>query len=231
MNSKQRNILLLVIFILSFLSILLIKFIFQNVPEIFESGSEVGEVIYDLSLAYIAAYLFYQIVVASPKRADLKNIYTHAKWLSYDIAYKGSSIINPKSGIEDPNYDPFLIRNLSEEDFTKFCKENKITDTYTVFWTKDVFDLISYGQHLKKTQDRVLEKIEESFRFHSHLETEHIKLLNDIKNCPFMTYGRHYLEDFDLSKNKPDLLHLDFVLFDFYQKTIKLHNYIKQLKV
>ena len=117
MNSKQRNILLLVIFILSFLSILLIKFIFQNVPEIFESGSEVGEVIYDLSLAYIAAYLFYQIVVASPKRADLKNIYTHAKWLSYDIAYKGSSIINPKSGIEDPNYDPFLIRNLSEEDF------------------------------------------------------------------------------------------------------------------
>ncbi len=231
MNSKQRSLLLLFLLILSSVCIILIKLILKEIPEVFEIGHELGEIFYDLSLAYIAAYLFYQIVVASPKRRDLKNIYSAVKWMSFDIVYRGSSIINPRSSLPGPYYTPSVNDKLTEQDFITFCEKNKMTDNYTVYWTNELFDFITYASHFKGTQEKVLNKIEDTFQFHSHLETEHIKILNDIKSCPFMTLGSHYINDLELGKDRPNLMHMEYVLYDFYQETMKLHRYMKKFNV
>ncbi|CAM3410648.1 hypothetical protein [Aequorivita lipolytica] len=231
MTTKKQNIVLRTILIIAIGCILVIKFIFVSVPEIWDIGSEIGEVTYDLSLAYIVTYLFYEVVVALPKKRDLKNIYATAKWLSFDIAYTGSTIIKPNLGIQPPSDIPTVKRGLTKADFETFCLLNKITDTYDFLWIRGTISPISYLEHFKNIQKKTNDHIEELFRFMSHLETDHIRLLNDIRKCAFMRIGYIYLDQKGMIEEKENLSFLCPMLYEFYQCTINLDTYIERLDV
>lgn len=74
---KSINIGLLV----SVLIIVSTQFIFAKTPELFPGGAKVCEIFYQLSLAYIASYIFYVIVVFIPEKNSKKDIFQYVSKL------------------------------------------------------------------------------------------------------------------------------------------------------
>ncbi|MDT0295828.1 hypothetical protein ACFQ3R_11520 [Mesonia ostreae] len=96
MKKNEKN-LLIWLLILAIVFIVLIKFVLADITEILDKGSEFGEIIYNLSLAYISSYIFYQIVVAIPQKRNEKNIHESTSFISYGIIHSGSRIVKPKN--------------------------------------------------------------------------------------------------------------------------------------
>lgn len=53
------------------------KVLLANVPEVFRGGARVGELVYDLAIAYVGAFVFYLLVVRLPLRQDRRNVWAH----------------------------------------------------------------------------------------------------------------------------------------------------------
>ena len=62
------------LFVVSTLFIFAYKFIFLNVPEIFPGASNLGDISYNVSLAFVASYVFYIIVVHLKEFRDEKVV-------------------------------------------------------------------------------------------------------------------------------------------------------------
>jgi hypothetical protein len=65
---------ILLITALSIISAISIQFWLKDIPEIFKYGYEFGEIIYNLSLAIIASFIFYFFVVHIEKQDDRLNL-------------------------------------------------------------------------------------------------------------------------------------------------------------
>lgn len=60
--------------LISFLTIA-VRTSLRSVPEIFPGGAVIGEVLYDLALAYLGAWIFNLLVVVMPRKRDQQRIY------------------------------------------------------------------------------------------------------------------------------------------------------------
>lgn len=46
-------------------------------PQLFRGGAQLGELFYDLAIAYVGAFVFYLLNIRLPLRRDRRNIYPH----------------------------------------------------------------------------------------------------------------------------------------------------------
>ncbi|WP_299672791.1 hypothetical protein [uncultured Polaribacter sp.] len=228
---KNENTLLLIILVLAIVFIILIKFFLADIPEITNKGSEFGEVIYRLSLAYISSYIFYQIVVVIPKKRNLKNIHQSTSFITYGIIHSGSRIVKPKKTKEEYLDITDSQNEISKSEFEKICKAISVYDTFDFKWTKSDISQITYLDHFKKTKKHIIENKNELFAFMPHLETEHIKLINEIIQSPFISMGHIYLENETMLQERGNLEFMFHMLFDFYCKIRKLNKYMNGIEL
>lgn len=85
---------LLIIFIISILSILSIDFWLINVPEIFNGGAILGQLVYGLSFSYVSAFIFYFFVVHLKDQKDKDNLYPYIADKVLFIVEQGKGLIN-----------------------------------------------------------------------------------------------------------------------------------------
>ncbi|QAA82233.1 hypothetical protein EI546_11095 [Aequorivita sp. H23M31] len=228
---KNEKDLLIWLLILAIVFIVLIKFVLADITEILDKGSEFGEIIYNLSLAYISSYIFYQIVVAIPQKRNEKNIHESTSFISYGIIHSGSRIVKPKKSQEAYLDITDSANEISESEFENICKSIGLYDTFDFKWTKSEISQITYLEHFKKTRKKIIENKSELFAFMPHLETEHIKLINEIVQSPFISMGHHYLENEKILDKKEKLDFMFPMLFDFYTKIRRLNKYMNGIKL
>lgn len=65
---------LVLLTIISFFVIYLIKILWGNIPEKFQYGSEIGDIVFNLCIGYITSFLFYVLVVWIPEYQTNKRI-------------------------------------------------------------------------------------------------------------------------------------------------------------
>ncbi len=66
-----------IIFILCIATITSIDFWLKNIPELFNGGGKIGDIIYKLCLSYISAFIFYFLVVHIKTQRDKANLYKY----------------------------------------------------------------------------------------------------------------------------------------------------------
>lgn len=65
------------IFIIALLTICVIDFLLIDIPELFNGGYKLGQIIYKLCLSYISAFIFYFLVVHIKQQKDKENLYSY----------------------------------------------------------------------------------------------------------------------------------------------------------
>src|SRR5690606_41119237 len=127
---KKEKTLLTWFLVLTIIFIVLIKFVLADITEAIDKGSEFGEVIYNLSLAYISSYIFYQIVVVIPEKRNLKNIHDSTGYITYGIIHFGSRIVKPKKTKEGYLDITDSANEISESEFKNICESITIYDSF-----------------------------------------------------------------------------------------------------
>jgi hypothetical protein len=225
MDNKTEEKLLTLFLILSGIAILLIKFILADIPETWKFGQELGELIYDLSLAYIASWTFYVIVVTIPQKRNKRNIYTHAKRITERITHYGATILN---GFLQPLDINDIYKEMTEHEFMDLCKKIGPNHTQDLFWTPTEQKVITYAQHINSIRSRIKEESDILFTYMPHLEPEHIRLVNDILYSQVMLDLKVFFANSDYHRQHTSFESISTPLYDFYKKILLLKNYIQK---
>jgi hypothetical protein len=102
------------------LAIALVYAVFQhvilaNVPEIIRGGARLGEVCYDLAIAYAGAFVFYLLIVRLPLRRDRRNIYRHVGLLLSRVIYQAQILMQTLNRAADFDADrPNTLANVRQ---------------------------------------------------------------------------------------------------------------------
>ncbi len=209
------------LFILSIIAIYIIEFKYNNTVERWDYGAELGKVISNLSLAFIASGIFYVLLVYFPKLRDKKHIYKHASQINFSIFLTGTSLFK-----EINKTDEFvLFREIERAEFFKICETIGPNDLYSFFITPDKQYPISYRQRINNIRINIEKDIKVLFTYISHLEKEHIYLLNDLLYCQLMRDLDNYFNNEKYSKNDTSFESIKEALYDFYKKVILLRKY------
>ena len=218
MSRRLENTILWTLLGISIVSVILIKTTLADIPENWKYGHEIGEIVYDLSLAYIASWIFYIVVVVIPKHRNDRNINFHARILVDGIFYTGHGILHGlSSGVKD------FEKEMTEEEFLKLCTKIGPESMQDYFSTPSKQYPINYLDHIIQVKDRVNSDAQKLFVYMSHLDPELIRLVNDIIYCQLMTHLNAYFAD--KQYRQPTFESISSALYDFYKKVGLLRTY------
>lgn len=184
----KQNIILNILLGVSILIVLLNDIVFARSQEIFAFGDELGQILSNLSLAYIASFIFYFVVVVSKERKDKRNIYfTVYEWTNNLVgrAYSAYSIIIEASGVDHTDYDK---RTITKEEFTALCQcanPNAIPQNRFLGSPVDQRQA-TYGQFIYNSAVTYVKMYSEKiFNCMPFLDSEHVRLINRLHNSTF----------------------------------------------
>jgi len=210
----------------SLLTILLVNFVFNETNEIFKYGAEIGNVLSNLSLAYVASYIFYRIVVVEREKEIKKTIYISVIKLTNKLLFNGFYILDVL--VENEKKDRNKIHKeknkITEEEYKELCK--KINPNSLSRFSEQVNELelktntkieSLYIQCVKL----VREHIDRIFIFLPYLEDEHIKILNEIRDSKLLSTDRGLY----FTKTNKNFSIFENYMYDYFKLILKLENY------
>ena len=177
-----------------------------------------GEVVYDLSLAYIASWIFYVVVVTIPKSRNDKNINVHISRIVDRIIQEGSSVLH---GLSSSTANRQI--EMPENEFKALCHRIGPDSVQDLFMTVTEKRPITYLQHINSVREIVTKQTQILFIYISHLDPELIRLVNDIVYCQLISdldyyflYKKYRFETFE---------NISDPLYVFYSKIHQLKKY------
>lgn len=210
----------------SLLTILLVNFVFNETNEIFKYGAEIGNALSNLSLAYVASYIFYRIVVVEREKEIKKTIYISVIKLTNKLLFNGFYILDVL--VENEKKDRNKIHKeknkITEEEYKELCK--KINPNSLSRFSEQVNELelktntkieSLYIQCVKL----VREHIDRIFIFLPYLEDEHIKILNEIRDSKLLSTDRGLY----FTKTNKNFSIFENYMYDYFKLILKLENY------
>lgn len=218
MSRRLENIILWILLGISIVSVVLVKVTLADIPENWKYGHETGEIVYDLSLAYIGSWIFYIVVVVIPKKRNDKNINFHARILVDSIFYTGHGVLH---GLSSKVTD--FEREMTEEEFINLCTKIGPESMQDYFSTPTKQFPITYLDHIIQVKERVNTDAQKLFLYIPHLDPELIKLVNDIIYCQLMMHLNAYFAD--KQYRQPTFESISSALYDFYKKVGLLRTY------
>jgi len=203
--------------IAAFLAVISIDFLFAEIPELFSGGARGGSVIHALSLAYIASYIFYIIVVHRKQVHDKEHLDPY-------IVLKTRQII---SGLREITLQMLFvagedstIKYPSSSKFDEIAKKINPNDPPPGAYGAPVFGISSWWgffRHWKNISETRSDDLLSNSQF---LDTEHIRLLLIIRE-------NNFLSILDLLPNtrNQDCSFLSKGLYELSEATKALENY------
>jgi hypothetical protein len=193
LNQKQ---ILNILLVFSIVTILVNDIIFNETPEIFSFGDELGAVLSNLSLAYIASYIFYYVVVVIKEKNDKRNIYsTVYVWTNYLVerAYSVYHEIISASGVNHTDFDK---KTITKEQFIELCKlanPNAISKN-TVLGFPANPQPARHGQLIyNNAVSNVQAYSDKIFNYMPFLDSEHVRLINKLHSSTFFMVATTFL--------------------------------------
>ena len=184
MNQKQ---ILNSILVLSSIIVICNNVLFNDYPEIIPKGHEIGNILSNLSLAYISSYIFYIVVVLYQENKDKKNIYSSVYVLTRQLVGRGNSVVTILASANNFTKEN-LTRNITKNEFITLC-QNTNPATVSPTWALGSLDNLipaTYGQLIhNNSYNNVNALIGQIFIYMPFLESDFVKLLNELKNSTF----------------------------------------------
>lgn len=205
--------LLILLTILSATWIYIFSYHFETLPEPWEGAEELGPIFYDLSIAYIAALIFYLIVVFLKQKQDGKNI---NPYISRKVKKINNEIDNLIKDLTDSSGVKTESDYPTDEELIKICDKidaNKKVQ-FNRAYLRDILDysswwkyLNSYNQEIQKTITQILNKSQ-----YLENDTRLIKIISDIEDCIYiekikLESEKNIKSPIKLSIIKPQLQH------------------------
>jgi len=182
---KRQNLILNSIFVIATIFVFSNNIIFIETPEIFAKAHELGNIFSNLSLAYISSYIFYLVVVKYKEDKDKKNIYSTIYLRVKKLVDNGNCVVTLLKNYNHSKEEA-LLQNITKEDFLKLCKNSDSKEewkriSFLLRLDNDLFKT-TYGQMMYDfTISNCKEEIDKIFIFMPFLETELLKLINQVQ--------------------------------------------------
>ncbi|WP_179354765.1 hypothetical protein [Winogradskyella vidalii] len=223
MNSKKKILLGLYI---SILIVFLVNFIFAETNELFIYGAEIGEIFSNLSLAYIASYIFYRIVVVEREKEIRKTVYKSVNQLTKKLLFNGFYIIdvlaeNEKQGRKEIHK---RRKTISESEYKELCKKinpnslSRFSEQINQLELKNNTKIESIHIQCVKSVKNYLEKI---YTFLPYLEDENIEILNEIRDSELIGMDNQLF----FARTNTDFKVFENYMYDYFKIILKLENY------
>jgi hypothetical protein len=187
--------------------ILIYDFCLLQIPEFFKGGYKFGSIFYRISFAFVTSYIFYWVNVILKKKEDKKNLSPYLANKTYFIVQKTKNLFSEISSVSGSTFNsPYP----TEGELTQACKQ--ISPNSSARMAKVVRGLTPYLaplnwiEYLYNYHIEMNEAIQKIFDLMPHLESKHIKILNDISESSFSKIA--YADMLEISEGplkKPDL--------------------------
>jgi hypothetical protein len=195
-----------------------------NTPEVFRGGARLGDLFYDLSIAYFGAFVFYLLVVRLPLLRDRRNIYRHLAPLIGQVVGEAWSLIGMLHGAAGfDNSRENTLANV-EETCSKIgpdSEANLLMVTASGYQKYKVMDAIYY-HHMERARRRNREILELS----SFVPSEVISLITEIENHGYFRVFESVYSSYKAGAvRNTDLSFLARNFFDYLLLADRLDNY------
>jgi hypothetical protein len=182
MSSNKK---ILIGLIISIIIVISKFFIFDNTLELFENGYEWGEILSNLSLAYISSYIFYRIVVVEREKELKKNISKTINNTTKKMIFNGYYILDVLAENEknERNQIHSKRHSIKREQYFEYCSlinpnslsrfSNQIGDLELTNLTKIESIHLQCVEQMKTHINKVL-------MFLNYLDDDYLRILNEI---------------------------------------------------
>ena len=202
----------------SFTCVVLVKFVFDRTQELFIGGAKLGSILSNLSLAFVASYIFYVVVVHMKhvKAKEHLNPYIEMSSRQVVLAIQElTHILIHNAGADPENTYP------TEQELKEIGKKTHLQDPAPEAergFYQHINTMWDYFYHQKNISEKRIESI---LSLSQHLESDHIRLLLTIQESGFY----NVLNMFGDKKLNNDFSVLSSSLYKLSQSAKNLEEY------
>lgn len=224
---KKQDYLLLAILIISLFIVVSNNLLFSDVPEKFSKGSELGNIFSNLSLAYISSYIFYLIVVKTQENKNKKNIYSTIYNLSKELVNRGNYVVTILA-VANKCSSRKLIKEITEKEYLELCKKTNPKDiSPNSTLGPPNFIPLTYGEVIyNNSYSHVNTLIEKIFIYMPFLESDLVRLLNNLKESHFFTMAQYIANPRQYGNS--DFSVMGKPMFEYYLNIQEIEIYIEE---
>ena len=161
------------------INVILIEFVFSNVPELFQGGAKLGAIVERLCLSYISSYIFFFLVVHIKSQKDKENLDQYIAQKTYRII--GDAKIVIKAFKQETSYQ-LEDRYPTSSDVQKMCGLiNPHGQAPLVFG--HLGNYATWLQYLNNFKRRTEESISRIYLKMQFLDSDYLRLVVNIQDC------------------------------------------------
>jgi hypothetical protein len=200
-------------------------FVFAGRPELFQNAGKMWDLVYQLSLALLASFVFFYVNVHIPRQRDRENLQQFLNEKTFRIVQDALFIVR---GLEESSGHTTKTSggdaNLSSSDIRAMCsKVHPYSEAPLVLgdlgrnanWMEF---LIHFRKRTKETAESIYSKI-------TFLDSDYLKLVIDIDDC---SYFAHLRDVASAPLRNNDISFLASHLYDYLQKVWGLQDYAER---
>jgi hypothetical protein len=192
-------------------------------PEVFSHGAELGDLLYDLAIAYIAAFVFYVLVVQRPLQRDRTNMYQYLAPIFRRVAGEAVGLMTGLNQAAD--VEPGCLNTWSNVEAT--CKILTPTTEAKMLWrqpdgsTRPATVMEMIGYHI----GRAREVNSEIMKFATYLDSDAVKNIAEIDACGFFRF--HEFTGGQMGNN--DLSAFSRTIFEYLRLVDRHSEYCREI--
>jgi len=212
-------------FVVSFMSVILIKFWLIEIPEFFNGGYKIGQIWSDLCFSYISAFIFYFIVVHVKEFTDKVNLYRYISRFTNAIISQAKKLAN------DLSSDSMVMLKSdypTKDELSSICtiiNPNRESPKFIGVTLSDFYPI--WMQYFENNRKIIIEYADRILSRNLIYDSELIKILAEICDCKFFNIV-HHSESNRPSTNrysKTNLLFIEDPMYDFFSLIKSLECY------
>ena len=194
-----------------------------SIPELFPNGAALGDLIYDLAIAYIGAFVFYLLVVQLPLQRDRTNMYQYLAPIFRRVSGEAVALmrgLNEAAKVDTTRDNRRLNVEATCKMLTPATQANMlIRDADGATHSATVMEMIGY--HIRRAR----EINSEIMKFASYLDSGVVKNIAEIDACALFMF-------YDATGGQignPDLSVFSSLIFEYLRLADRLSRYCREV--
>jgi len=174
--------------VVSVIIIVLNNIVLNDIPEIFNRGYEIGQVLSNLSLSFIASYIFYLVVVVAKDKRDKQNVLSIVYALTRQLVGRAYSIYDNIAEAAGKANDTEGRHTVSSEEFLDLCLKGNPKDISPSrrLSINGAIREANFGELIVSNAfDNVKALHRDVLTFQPYLDSEQVQLMSEMLNSSF----------------------------------------------
>lgn len=215
---------LLILFVISWILIIVIEFWLIDIPEFFSSGYEVGQIIYTLSISFIASFFFYFILVHFKECNEREGLNTYLiDKVERLVLLTIQSLSNMSKSCGLIELTELPHKSIIEDIFSKICPTSDSTMVFA-YSPKNHLSWLGYLSEYKLRTMNIIGNLNNKSHF---LEPAFILLISKLEECIHFAV----IEKLSLTMmDNEDMLNFTDAFSEYIEIIREIKTYVEKLK-